>query len=151
MLVTRLPNRSTRTTSPTSAARSSRGSGIVELQPFAVGRPIAVGSVPLRQPAGGGREAIAALECSADRRPRIAPLGQLDDPLRLVLAQDRGQHAVVGRHEPVIARVGDQPAAGRSHAGIDDDEEDGAGGKYLYAGRELERARQHVVRRNVVA
>ena len=65
--------------------------------------------------------------------------------------EDRRQHAVVGRDEPVVAGLGREAAARRSDAGIDDDEEDRAGGKVLVASRPA-RARRpsDVVRRDVV-
>ena len=57
----------------------------------------------LREPGRRRREAIAPLERPADGRPRVAPLGQLDDALRRLLVEHRRQHAVVGRDEPVVA------------------------------------------------
>ena len=80
----------------------------------------------LGQPGGGRREPIAPFERPADGRPRVLALGQLDDALRRMLVEHRGQHAVVGRHEPVVARFGGDAAARRADAGIDDDEEDRA-------------------------
>ena len=104
----------------------------------------------LREPRRGRREPIAAFERPADGRPRVLPLGQLDDALR--------RHA---RRAPASARRCRAPRTGsrrprgdaaprRSDARIDDDEEDGAGGKVAIRGRQLERAGQHVVRRHVV-
>ena len=88
-------------------------------------RPAERGEVDaLGQPGRRRREAIAPLERAADGRPRVLPLGQLDDPLRRVFVENRRQHAVVGRHEPVVAGVGGDAAARRADAGIDDDEED---------------------------
>jgi hypothetical protein len=82
---------------------------------------------------------------------RVAPLRQLDDALGPRLLEDAGEHAVVGRNEPVVTRLGNQAAAGGSHARVHDDKEDRASGKVLVAGGQLDRGRHHVVRGNVVA
>ena len=107
--------------------------------------------MPFARKPGGRRKPIAAFERAADGRQRILALGELDDLLRRRLAKDRRQHAVVGRDESVVADVGGNAAARRADAGIDDDEEDGAGRKIAVARGELERAGKHVVRGNVVA
>ena len=66
---------------------------------------------PLCKEARRRRESIAAFERAADRGPRILALGELDDPFRRRLEEHRGQHAVVGRDEPVVADVGGNAAA----------------------------------------
>ncbi len=103
-----------------------------------------------QQPGGGRREAIAAFERAADRRPEVAALGQLDDaPGRRVL-EDGGEQPVVGRDEAIVPRLGRDAAARRADAGIDDGDEHGAGGEISEAGGELERPAEHVVRGDVV-
>src|SRR5439155_8332674 len=99
---------------------------------------------------GRRREAIASFERAAHRRPCVAPLAQFDDAPRRVLVEDRGEHAVVGRDEFVVPRVGGDAPARRTDAWIDDDEEDRAGRKEFIRSGELQRACKHVVRRNVV-
>ena len=148
MLVIRLPKRSTRSTSPSiasvvdarlrrrRAARSRAGRAAERRQLDA-----------LRQPGRGGREAVAPFERAADRRPRVPPLGQLDDAPRRRSSNTTRQHAVVRRHEPVVAGVGGDAAARRADARIDDDQKDRAGRKVAIGGGELERAGDDVVRR----
>ena len=149
MLVIRLPKRSTRTTSPVdSVARSTDGRGRSSvLEVVDASCPSDDQRDALGQPAGRRRESIAAFERAADGGPRVLALGELDDPLRRRLAEHRRQHAVVGRDEPVVAGLGGDAAARRADAGIDDDEEDRAGRKVAIARGELERAGEHVVRR----
>ena len=147
MFVTRLPNRSMRSTTPRMPSGSTSGIGMSRRWTSANRSPERRQLNALREPRGGGRKAIAPFERAADGRPRVAPLGQLDDLLRGRLAQDRGQHAVVGRDEAVVARVGSDAATCRADAGIHDRHEDRARWKVLVGGGELERARQHIVRR----
>jgi hypothetical protein len=105
----------------------------------------------LGEPRGGRGKAIAALERAAHGRPRVPTLGQFDDFLRRRLPQDHREHAVVGRHEPVVAGVGRESAARRADAGIDDGDEDRAHRKVPVGAGQLQRAGRHVVRRNLVA
>ncbi len=99
----------------------------------------------LCQPRRRGREAIPPFERPRDGRPGVAALGQLDDAARRRLAQDLGQHAVVGRDEPVVARLGGNATPRRSDAGIDDGQEHRAGRKVAIGRGELQRALEHVV------
>src|SRR5438876_7861718 len=73
-----------------------------------------------RQPRGGRRKPIAALERAADRRPRVSSLAQLDDAFRRVAVQDQAEHAVIGRDKFIIANVDGNPAPRGPDAGIDD-------------------------------
>ena len=82
-----------------------------------------------RQPRRRRREPIAAFERAAHRRPGVLAFGELDDPARRNRLEDRGQHAVVGGDEPVVAGFGRDAAPRRPDAGIDDRKKDGAGGK----------------------
>jgi hypothetical protein len=67
-----------------------------------------------------------------------------------MLVEHHGQHAVVGRHELVIAGVGgDAPARG-ADARIDHREEHGAGRKVAIRSGQFEGAGEHVVRGNLV-
>ena len=151
MFVIRLPKRSTRTTSPVNSVAGHH-------RPRQIDRLEVLDALaerhqrdPLGEEPGRRRESIAALEGAADGRPRVLALGQLDDLLRRRLAKHRREHAVVRRHESIVADVGGDAAARRSDARIDDDEEDRAVRKIAIARGELERAGEHVVRGNVVA
>ena len=104
----------------------------------------------LRQPRRGGRKAIAAFERPRHRRPGVPALRQLDDAARRRLAQDFGQHAVVGRDEAIVPRLRREAAPRRPDAGIDDRQEDRPGGKVAIARRQLERTFEHVVGGDVV-
>ena len=126
MFVTRLPNRSTRSTSPASRSSLTVGVGNRQLMNRA-GRSAERREIDaLREPARGRREAIAPFERPAHGRPRVAPLRHFDDAARGRFPEHGGQHAVVRRHEPVVAGVDDDAAARRSHARIDDHEKDRA-------------------------
>ena len=129
------------------ADRRPRGLGTVEALHAPGGRPSADSSMPLASHAAAGAKRSRPFERAAHRRPRVPPLGQLDDALRRMLVEDGRQHAVVGRDEPVVAGFGRDAAARRSDAGIDDDEKDRAGRKVAVRGRQLERAGDDVVRR----
>ena len=123
-----LPKRSTREHHAGAAVRSPTGARQIEL--LIVGdRPAERGQGDaLGQPAGGGREAIAALERAAHRRPRVLALGQLHDLARGGVSWNTArQHAVVRRHEPIVAGLGRMPRRAEPDARIDDHEEDGAG------------------------
>ena len=150
MLVIRLPKRSTRRTWPSMLSPSTSGRGISRRW-IASGGPAEGGDVDaLGEPRRGRREAIPPFERAAHCRPRVLPLGQLDDPLGRMLVEDGRQHAVVGRDERVVAGVGGDAAARRADAWIDDDEENRAGGKIAIGRGELERAAEHIVRGDVV-
>ena len=129
MFVIRLPKRSTRRTCAVDTAVVERWLRNVEAMNGAGGTAEGGELDALRQPCGGRRKPIASFERPADGRPRVLPLGQLDDALRGMLVKHHRQHAVVRRDELVVAGVGGDAAARRADAGIDDDEKDGAGGK----------------------
>ena len=94
MFVTRLPKRSTRSTSPrTLPARPRGGRGTSRRWTSATGRPSADELDALRQPRRGRREPIAPFERPADGRPRVAALGQLDDLLRRAPRRSDGGRA----------------------------------------------------------
>src|SRR5437764_6169678 len=76
----------------------------------------------LREPRRRRRKPIATLERAAHRRPRVLPLGQLDDAFRRMLVEDGGQHPVVGRDELVVAGFGRDAPTRRADAGIGDDD-----------------------------
>jgi hypothetical protein len=140
MLLIKLPKRSTRRIWPWDVevlhrARRSAKRGEID---------------PLGQPGGCGRKAIPPLEGAADGRTPVLPLGQLDDPLGGVFVQNRGQHAIIGRHEAIVAGVGRDAAARRADAGVDDHQEDGAGRKIAVRCGEFERAAEHIMRGHVV-
>ena len=150
-LVTTLPKRSMRTTTPRSTPSSRfRARQVEHLE---VGDRASEGrelNAALGQPSGGRREPIAAFERAADRRPRVAALGQLDHLLWRCLEKDGRQHAVVRRDEPPITGLGDNPTALGPDARIDDDQENRAGRKVLIGRRQLQRRGPNVVRRQFV-
>ena len=86
--------------------------------------------MPFASHAAAGAKRSRPSNVRRHRRPGVAPLRELDDPLRRRLAQHQRQHAVVGRDEAIVARLGRDAAPRRADAGVDDREEDGAGGKY---------------------
>ena len=102
------------------------------------------------EPRRGRREPIASFERMADRRPGIASLGEVNDPLRRGFVEHRRQHPVVWRDEAVVTDVGGQPPTTRPDAGIDDDQEHAANRKVSIRGGQLERGHLHIVRWDVV-
>ena len=104
------------------------------------GRPSAASSMPLASHAAAGakRSRPSNVRLTVGRAYRRSVSSTIR--LAAMLVEDGGQHAVVGRHERVVAGVGRDAAPRRPDAGIDDDQKNRAGGKILVGGRELERA-----------
>ncbi len=150
MFVTRLPNRSIAQDDAAEAGGPDLRHREVEAVDVGNRSPERRQLDALREPRGGGCEAIAPFERAADGWSRVAPLGQLDDLLGGRLAQDRGQHAVVRCDETVVARVERDAATCRADAGVHDRHEDRARWKVFVGGGELERPRQHIVGGDVV-
>ena len=67
-----------------------------------------------------------------------------------MVVHDHAEHAIVGSDELIVAGVGGNPPARRSHAGIDHNKKNRAGWKVPVGGGQLERAGEHVVRRHLM-
>ena len=92
-------------------------------------RPNDVSAVPLAShPAAGAKRSRPSNVRLTVARAYFRSC-QLDDALRRRLAEHAGEHAVVGRDEPIVAGVRGEPAPPRSDARIDDDQKHRAGGK----------------------
>ena len=123
-------------------ARPSSTSRLRDVEPLnaPAGRPSADSSMPLASHAAAGakrsRPSNVRLTVGRAYRRSVSSTTRFGGHL----VEDRRQHAVVGRDEPIVAGVGGDAAAGRADAGIDDDEKDRAGWKVPVGGGELERA-----------
>ena len=152
MFVTMLPKRSTRITTPRDAVVDDLAASACPARWKSVtGRPSAVSCNPLASHAAAGakrsRPSNVRLTVGRAYRRSVSSTTRL----RRIFAQHDGQHAVVGRDEPVVARLRRDAAARAADAGIDDDEEDRAGGKVRGRPRRARERRDDVVRRDVVA
>ena len=127
---------------PRSAAAGCRAACTVP-----AGRPSAVSSTPLAShaAAGANRSRPSNVRLTVGRAYRRSVSSTTLARRRLV--EHERQHAVVGRHEPVVARFGGDAAPRRADARIDDDEKDRARRKVPVRRRQLERAGKHVVGR----
>ena len=116
------------------------------------GRPSAFEVDARRQPRRRRREPVAPLERAADRSARVPALRSARPPARGgTLLEHRGQDAVVRRDEPVVARLAPRSAArDEPTPGSTTTRKIVPGGNVPVAGGQLERRRQHVVRRDVV-
>ena len=99
------------------------------------------------QPTGGRRKAIAAFERAADRGPRELAFESARPRASAACLETRPSARRCRARRSGSRRLRRRARGARAHAGIDDDQKHRAGRKEAIAGRKLECARQHIVRR----